>query len=107
MGVLLLRSGDNTIKVLSINLHFCASLTSLFFGAGVNAFLVIFGSKKRHFEGVNRAVVVIHLIRCITTTGQPDLERRQVKKRKKSAKKRKKREKGAVTHLKMGISLAL
>ena len=71
MGEGLLMAGDNMFKILSPNLHSCASLRQIFLGAKNSTpkwrFFAILGLEKGLFEGGKCATGVIHLDRWITT----------------------------------------
>ena len=68
-----MMSGGNIYKILPPNLHLCASLGLT--GLACKKihpkwrFFAILGLRMGLFWGVNGALVVIHLKRCITTTG--------------------------------------
>ena len=67
-----MRSGDNIFKILSPNLHSCASLGLTGFGCKKHPqnviFLAFWGQEWAFFGGVKCALVVIHLKGCITTS---------------------------------------
>ena len=70
-----MRPGDNISKILSPNLHSCASLAHTGFGCKKHPqngiFSPFWGQEWAFFGGVKCALVVIHLKGCITTSLGP------------------------------------